>query len=818
MAKKLKPECFEVLNKNGKAELFSTDDVSVNKLSFTITNLTGEPLALTGGIPVKVLRGVPQIDPGGSSFNFGFESMLTGEVVKNLKLTLPADWNSAFFEGSETTPPSWSVAPASDVVIAINDSVKLTIENIKCSTTKPGNFEVMYRNIPGYSDTNFPIAKHLSVLNPPDTGKLTLPLTHGYINTEHPIQGQTLNEEIFDLSELTDVSGGEAVPIYITYDPVALIQNGFTLILTNTSNKPLVPNADAFDFYETAGADQPVVYVSFVFGDEDYAVTTQQLADNNISINVSGYLPWQPTKHVGGTAYWQFIPLSKRVMDGMETVRLPVKKIITPLNVLADTISVMYVQVNNVPGYNDAVYTLPLQKKKATASMDKFEVSQSIIYAGEDVKLTWISSLAKRVTISYKTRDDVVITLDSAKGEIKLDGTDFKLPVAPTAIHTVITARAFDDSSSHSLDKFVEVKQKPAHIKSFNANPSLVEVATNQDITLTWEVTNGKLLKLVTPEGEIEIPRDATNYIYKNLKSPFRFKLSAYSYYHLLPEMVTDTTAVFTYRSETPIPLPMPAEKMQPFPAVMINKPRGRVYIVNSTDNTVYDIDAGRLTVDKKYPGIVMLLSQNAEKLFVFNPEKGNFGTRMFDTTSGAASTNNRDDYQVAGPYPGASIAINATLTRFYCSGTFNSPFYNWTAISRYDVNASGNYMRLVHVWPPSAGANTEIFAIALNNTGQKLYVAYDTNITVWGTDFSWHKGLSLPGSKPGVFVPNKSGSKLYLACEDGNTIAVIDTVTDSILEAISLKKKRDRPRHQPGREIFVCVYLPQQRSSCDRY
>src|SRR5471030_504402 len=109
MAKKLKSECFDIFNTNEKPVLFRTDDVSVNKLTFTIINLTGEALALTGGRPVK------QTDSGqdgaGSSFNFNFESMLTTEVMQHLKITLPPDWASVFFAGSNTAQPSWSVAP-----------------------------------------------------------------------------------------------------------------------------------------------------------------------------------------------------------------------------------------------------------------------------------------------------------------------------------------------------------------------------------------------------------------------------------------------------------------------------------------------------------------------------------------------------------------------------------------------------------------------------------------------------------------------------------------------------------------------------------
>jgi YVTN family beta-propeller protein len=791
MAKRLKADCFDIVNKDNKPILFRTDDVLINKLVFSITNLTGEILALKGGEPVRLVKGMQATGESGSTFNFSFELMLTSDVVKNLTLGLPDGWKAAFFDGSESKPPSWSIAPVADMSLSVGEVVKVKIENIKCSTTRPGNFEVLYRNIPGFTNAIVPAIRHLNVINPPTSDKANLPLKHGYINPIHPIQGQDVQEQEISLSVEQAFSDGEAVPVYITYDPVALIQNGFTLILSNTSRDPLVPAAEAFDFYDPDDVNPPVVYLSFLFGEEDYAVTTQQLADNNMGIDINATSPWLPAAHTGGSSFWTFNPQSRQVMQGLETVYFPIKKIITTLDVLnlsVDQISIMYIQVNNIPGYNDAVYTLQLQKRKAIAAMDNLEVSKREIEIGEDLSLTWKSLLARRVTIDYKTRDDETIVLDSAKGDIKLSGREFKLPVPPSAKDTVITATAFGNPpEERTLERTIRVNQKPAEIISFTADPLLLDVDVPADITLSWQVTNAQTLILVTPEGEQNVSRQ-NGIVIKNLDTAFRFTLKAYSYYQQQPLMTSVVADVFAIRREKPIPRTMLPDKIQPMPAVLINQKYGKAYIVNKSDNLVCEIDAAKLTASYFYPGDVIIQSGNEDKLFIFNPAKEFrfLGVVMYDTETRRASKNYYVPGQAAGPYPGTSMLVTPDLKKFYFSVLFRAGITNFINVQQYKVNAQDNSM----TWEIGVGMNDgEIYALSFNHTADKIYIARNSAVEVKSlSDGLYHKRLEYPASKPFMFVCPRATARLYLPCGSRNGIMVIDTATDSIVAFIILK------------------------------
>jgi len=789
MAKKLKPECFDIVNINGKPVLFRTDDISVNKFTFKVINLTGEELGLNGGKPVKP-KTLSAAEGDGSSFNFNFESMLAPEVVKGLTLTLPEDWAAEFFEGSDTVPGSWSVAPAKNITIPPNEFVVFYIENIKCSTTQPGNFEIMYLNIPGYTDSVFPIAKHLDVMNPPDPQKKTLPLERGYINPIHPIQGQSSaqHEEEFDWTDLLD---GQAVPVYITYDAGALIQNGFTYVLTNTSKDPIVPPATGTP---TAG-DPPVLYISFLFGEEDYAITTQILADNNITIDVDAKLQWTPVQHTQGTAYWQFMPQNPQIIEGYGSVKFPIRKIITQLNVQPDTISLLFVQINNIPGYNDAAYTLQMQKLKAEASIEKLESDKYTINFGENIQLTWVSSLAKRVTIDYRTRDDQPITLDSAKGEIKLDGTNFTLPIAPSAEKTVIRASAYDDSEKPATkDITIDVIQPQAGIVSFTANPQLADITTTVNVVFEWQVTNAKKVTLTTPEGEKDVTGKTSDTY--TLQKTFAFTLKAYSYGTQFPAPTQKTLRVYAYRPGKSIPIPSSGNQMQTFPAILVNNPKGKIYAVNNSNNTVYEIDVNTSGIVKTYSGSVIALSQNGEKLFIHNPDANNFGVTMYDTGSGNASP--RYNLNI----PVYQMIVSPDLTRLYCAAT-----HNVDQVKRVDVNAGANTLSVQQTI--TVGKSPR--AMAFNNDNSKLFVAnYDSdNVTVIRpSDGAVLSTFGLGTREPTTFAAKRPANKLYLACEGENYVVIIDMNGSNVLGKIAVRNRPSNVLLSPnGKYLYAANF-----------
>ncbi len=790
MAKKLKPECFDITNTNGKPVLFRTADTSLNILTFKIINNTDAPLAFKGGAPVKSGG-----EEGGSTFNFNFESMLTAEVMKDMDVVLPANWDKVFFEGSGGTPSSWSVAPIAghDELLNVGEFRTITLQKFSCATTNPGNFEILYFNIPDYPNTAFPVAKHLDISNPVDPGKKDLykVLTGGYRAPIHPVQGQTtwdetnpVDPEIFD--------DGEAVPVYITY-PGAIIENGFTYLLTNNSNDPLVPPTDDDDDFEVDADNPPVLYISFLFGSEYYEITTQALADNNITIDVGAKLPWTPMQHGGGTAYWQFSPQNPQIIAAHDTVAFPIKKIITELDVDPDTISIMYVQLNNIPGYNDAAFTLQLQKLRAEATVVSFECFPKEIKLGENVKLTWVSSLASRVTIDYKDRDGANIRLDSAQGQIKLNGTDFVPPVAPNAEATVFKLMTYRDTQEGtSLDRNLTVTQVQADISIFEAIPQLADVTQPANITFNWTTTSAQKITLTTPDGVIDVTKKGGTTTYLLTKTAL-FTLSAYSYGTQFPAPTTKSLRVFAYKPVAPISIDNTGQVMQTFPSILINNKYKRLYVIDG--KAFYDIDITNPTSGRKPPGVVMTLSQDESKLFLYNDDLANWGVYMIDV----ASNNQSVKYPFGSVY---QMIATPDLKNLYCAWSFHQNY-----VTQLAVNAGNNTM--------AVGAQIEVGksprAMAFNADASKLYVAcYEENIVtvINVSNNSIITKITLGTTEPTTFAFKQAANKLYLTCEGDHFVAVIDTVGDKLLSLIPVKKRPSNIKLSPnGQFAYVANF-----------
>ncbi len=208
---------FDLKNTNGKVVIYRTSDPSLNLLTFTIINTTKADLPLKGGAPNV-----------GSTFTIDFSSILPDPIVEDLAIALPAGWDKLFEAGTETDPPAWALAPAADVTLKPGESVKFDISKIVLESYDSGNFEIQWSKVPGQSDSASPLTIWVGIINPPDPKKKDLGLYTGYTNVTHGINQKGLSE--VDGEAIDAAADGTPVDIFITYDPKALIFNGFRVL------------------------------------------------------------------------------------------------------------------------------------------------------------------------------------------------------------------------------------------------------------------------------------------------------------------------------------------------------------------------------------------------------------------------------------------------------------------------------------------------------------------------------------------------------------------------------------------------------------
>lgn len=790
---------FSIWNTNGQQVLFKTQKPDINVLTFSIINKSLAPMELKGGVlsgsvgssagSGKKLMAAAVGAGTGSYFTFDFENMLPAEVVKNMDIKLPENWEKIYVEPAAKKPAAWTIGPTADMTIPVNGKIDFMISKFTCDTTDPGNFEIAWANIPGYNTSKYPIPLLLSIINPVDPEKKTLPLAKGFTNPVHPIQGQSMmiNDEAIDDPPVSD----PVAPIYITYNSKALIENGYSYFLHNTSDEPILKSDTPID-----PQNPPLLYFSFLFGDEDYAVTTQELADNNMEMALqTSDSQWSLSKHLGGSPFWMWTALSPFLLGAHETVSFIIKKIITPLNVAPDKISTMYIQINNVPGYNDAHYVLPLQKLTAKAGIDPLKVNKSTINYGENVVLSWDTDLAWKVTLEYSDRDGKAILLSSENGDIRLNEQAFSPKIAPTAENTVFTLKAYDAGVTpvqKSVNVFV--KQPVADIGSFTSDLMLVDVTKPTGITLSWKVTNAQKVILKTPDGEDPVNRDGGTKPY-TLQNTSVFTLLAYSYGTEHSAPVTKTIRVYAYKPGNPVNLPFSGDAMQNWPAILVNNQFSEFYAADGGNKTIYRYDIRSGNLKFSYTGDSMAVSQDGSKFFVHNSDFTKFGVSIIDTTKDTVST----PVDVGPVY---QMIANPGLTKLYCAAT-----HGVSSVTRLLIDAAGNQLSA----PMSIKVQTSPRAMVFNGDASKLYVAnYDSHsVSIIKTaDDSLIKNLDITITEPHSFAYHKEKNKLYVACEGSNIAVVIDTVNDVVLKQITVGNRPSTALISPnGKFVYVANF-----------
>ncbi len=766
---RFKAENFKVLNKDNTTVVYRTPDRDYNRLTFSITNKSAVDITLKGGA-----------EPSTFGFIMSFISDSL-DVISQLRVTPPAGWEATAV--TVQTWVEWKIICQNDTQLAPGASLSIIIENILCENEKPGYFTVTNRNIPGYDNSgSLPPALFLSVLRPPidPTKSNPVPFTAGYTNVVHPIANQVIHPNSKTFTE------NEAVPVYITYDGNALIRNGFKLILTNNSDKPIVLNT-------SAESDKPVVTVSFLFGEDDHDITTQSLGDRQITIGVTSD-KWVPMGHTDGSPSWQFYPQLPQQIDGHKTIDFIIENIVTPVNVPDEKISLMYVQVNKFGDFDDRVFIFQLNKKKAKAVMNPLSADKTQINFGDDVKLTWSSSLAKRVTITYDDRDGNRILLDTAATDpdkrIDLDANGYKLLTKPTAETTQFEAVAYDTAAALITQRAqVTVVQKPADIKSFRVTPQFIVKGSKTKVTFSWEVEDAVQVILVTKAGNTDVTGTTSREI--EIDSADDYKLQAYAYGTRLKSPEEKKLRIFTYKNEPYVALPLPADTKQSRPVIVMNSnPQfNRFYVSNNANNTIYEISTADGSIVRTYPGSVFSLLPDGTKLIVYN----NKNLLFYDVATGKG-------YNVRG----ITFLISVQQMRFSPDG--KKLFVSCNSIVREtsdeiiandehaDIDLEGSYGRVYYYdvdaehnrltpGDASAGIGADAVSIAFNKDASMAYfTAYDyPNIFLVQSDGRLAgRTAPVPYKKGILLTENREADRIYAAFEDCNSIIVIDTFANA--------------------------------------
>ena len=191
------------------------------------------------------------------------------------------------------------------------------------------------------------------------------------------------------------------------------LNNRLTLHLLNEGRAPLAPHV-SFDPNQ-----RPSFRVSFQTGNaSDRSALTTEEKVKAIKVQESG--GWAAS--IEGSIIpvtWRLEPDKPEVLGGGEELQVVFDHLEIPAEFSTGG-SCVWLEYRNLPGYNDGIQAVPVQRAKAPAAIDGFALKAANIVADEPAYLIWRSTAVPFLGLRYRRIDSAEITYYPKAGEIGL--------------------------------------------------------------------------------------------------------------------------------------------------------------------------------------------------------------------------------------------------------------------------------------------------------------------------------------------------------------------------------------------------------------
>ncbi|HEV2733562.1 MAG TPA: hypothetical protein VGV85_01950 [Longimicrobiaceae bacterium] len=327
----------ELLNSNGAPTAYVTQ---ANTMTLRLTNQTGAPVVIRPG----VLRNPP---PGGGAFGVAlYFSALFTDAGDQAKLTITATGWAARYIGGDF--PAWILAATQETTWDDGDALEFAVGSFM--PTVPVGTYYLSAGIYNLAGPPMPYSVVVGVANPPSVQKQDLSST------------VTLNVDHADV--VLTKTGAE---------PAA---NRYVLSLINTNpNSALVPDEVPWE------AHPPKFTLGFQYAAAApgyFALTTPDAAGSfQVGIAQDPSQGWHaPVKGAGPT--WVITPRDdNHGVLGTGLAGMVQFSIDNVLSQLGPGPTLLYLQYNDVPGYNDGFLSLVLTKRYAAMRIAGFSAGQT---------------------------------------------------------------------------------------------------------------------------------------------------------------------------------------------------------------------------------------------------------------------------------------------------------------------------------------------------------------------------------------------------------------------------------------------------------
>jgi hypothetical protein len=458
-----------------KPAFYQSNDPAMNVLILTISNHTGTPVTF---------------DSDTSKLRIDFANLLSDSEVHAIVIQ-DAEWHGTPVNSHHGVALELSCHHPIQLADKTILSFSLSIPSVGAqSKHDSGNLTILYTGLIGIEDDETVL--RFFVLKPP-SGKPSLPLDMDWMSNMPPI-------------------------VFVSPNENALLTNSLGIFLSNKSNDRLV--------YETGTACQPRFLISFstiprpdshtpIPNPGRNALTYDDLA-KDIWIRVVGdeMNMWSLSPSYGSyneALVWELRPLSPGILGAGESVELFIDNIRT---VLPPFTTALHIQYLDIPGYDDGVITLHMEKSKPSPGILSFYADDANIDIGESVSLTWSTFAVASLVLTYSV-DEQTIVKRSSNGDITLQGSGYKVTPHATTTYTLTAFAESGDSVQRQLTVMVN------HL---NVSMVIVPLSITQGGTakMSWKVSGSDQDTCVLDPGGILLPLSGVDYpLLVNETTPF---------------------------------------------------------------------------------------------------------------------------------------------------------------------------------------------------------------------------------------------------------------------------------------------------------